>query len=219
VVIVGRDGLAAAGPAVVTAAEMSVPSAGAMLALQAGEDEAPGLLAGHEREVSVAAVNSPGSVVISGDKETALDLAAAWKSRGGKARRLAVSHAFRSPHTDAILDDFAAAARRLWYAPPAIPVISSLTGEIATTVTSGTPSGRSLSTAEFCRRLAIATGMPLAATRTFDFPTPERLAGHLLAVVTGEPAARPADRWPRSSRWRWGGAAAGDRRDVTPGPV
>nr|WP_281273938.1 type I polyketide synthase [Actinomadura pelletieri] len=105
---------------------------GAMVSVRAPEDEVRESLAGHEDRVSVAAVNSPSSTVISGDHDLVLRLADEWKKRGHRTRRLQVSHAFHSPHTDVILDRFRAVAERLDYSPAAIPIVSNLTGKIAT---------------------------------------------------------------------------------------
>ncbi|MFH8386128.1 type I polyketide synthase [Kitasatospora sp. NPDC018058] len=104
---------------------------GAMVALQATEEEIRPLLEGH-RDVDVAAVNGPDSLVVSGGRATVLAIAQQWRDRGRKAKRLTVSHAFHSPHADTVLDEFRALAEKAEYHPPTIPVVSNVTGELAT---------------------------------------------------------------------------------------
>ncbi|MFJ2651636.1 type I polyketide synthase, partial [Streptomyces sp. NPDC087420] len=109
----------------------AMPPNGAMIAIQASEDEVRPLLAGRESEIGIAAVNGPASVVISGDAQAAGEVAARLGEQGHRTRRLTVSHAFHSPHMDGMLDDFRTTAKQLTYHPPAIPVVSTLTGRLA----------------------------------------------------------------------------------------
>ncbi|MEU9191153.1 type I polyketide synthase [Streptomyces sp. NPDC048484] len=109
----------------------ALPSAGAMVSLQATQDEVRLLIEGGTGALDIAAVNGPNSVVISGDQEAAEELAERWRAAGRKASRLRVSHAFHSPHMDGMLAEFGDIARGLRYAAPQLPVISNVTGRPA----------------------------------------------------------------------------------------
>ncbi|MFJ5772721.1 SDR family NAD(P)-dependent oxidoreductase [Streptomyces sp. NPDC093094] len=107
----------------------ALPEGGAMIAVEATEDEVRPLLTGR---VDVAAVNGPASVVVSGDEDAAREIAGHFEGLGRRTRRLRVSHAFHSPRMDAVLDDFAAVVRGADLAGPAVPMVSDLTGRQAT---------------------------------------------------------------------------------------
>ncbi|MFG2093245.1 SDR family NAD(P)-dependent oxidoreductase [Streptomyces sp. NPDC048612] len=109
-----------------------LPETGAMVALQATEAEVLPLLDGLGRQVCIAAVNGPGSVVISGDRPAVTRIAERLAAEGRRTKQLRVSHAFHSPHMDPMLDAFRTVAEALTYHEPRIPVVSNLTGEIAT---------------------------------------------------------------------------------------
>ncbi|WP_372516484.1 SDR family NAD(P)-dependent oxidoreductase [Streptomyces noursei] len=94
----------------------ALPAGGAMVAVQAGEAEVAPLLDGR---VSIAAVNGPNSVVLSGEEDAVLALASRW--RGSCLR---VSHAFHSPLMDPMLDEFRAVKEQLTYAEPAITIVT-----------------------------------------------------------------------------------------------
>jgi acyl transferase domain-containing protein/NADP-dependent 3-hydroxy acid dehydrogenase YdfG/acyl carrier protein len=111
----------------------TLPEGGAMVAVQASEQEVLAQLQGAESEVSLAAVNGPDSVVLSGDEETVLELAGHWQEQGRKTNRLKVSHAFHSPRMEPMLEEFAAVAAGLSYGEPQIPIVSNLTGEVLST--------------------------------------------------------------------------------------
>ncbi|MFF5604609.1 type I polyketide synthase, partial [Streptomyces noursei] len=107
----------------------SLPEGGAMLAVEATEDEVLPLLTD---DVSIAAVNGPTSVVVSGHEGAALAVAEHFADQGRRTTRLRVSHAFHSPLMDPMLDDFRAVVDGLTFTAPALPVVSNLTGTIAT---------------------------------------------------------------------------------------
>ncbi|OLL72286.1 Malonyl CoA-acyl carrier protein transacylase [Pseudonocardia sp. Ae150A_Ps1] len=107
----------------------ALPTGGAMVAVEAGEDEVTPLLTGG---VGIAAVNGPAAVVVSGDADEVDAIASRLAGQGRRTSRLRVSHAFHSPLMEPMLDEFRAVADRLDYAVPAIPVVSTVTGTLAT---------------------------------------------------------------------------------------
>ncbi|MDQ3787289.1 MAG: SDR family NAD(P)-dependent oxidoreductase, partial [Actinomycetota bacterium] len=98
----------------------ALPRGGAMIAIQATEDEVRPHLTD---TVGIAAINGPRSVVISGDAEAAEAIAARFADR--KTKRLSVSHAFHSPLMDPMLDEFRAVASSVTYHEPTIPIIGA----------------------------------------------------------------------------------------------
>ncbi|GGU99719.1 polyketide synthase [Streptomyces litmocidini] len=107
----------------------ALPRGGAMVAVGATEDEVRPLLGDR---VDIAAINGPASLVISGDERDVLTLAAHLEAGGRRTGRLRVSHAFHSPLMDAMLDDFRRTAEGLAYAEPRVPLVSHVTGGLAT---------------------------------------------------------------------------------------
>ncbi|MGN5635487.1 SDR family NAD(P)-dependent oxidoreductase [Streptomyces sp. AC154] len=105
---------------------------GAMLAVRATEADVLGLLAGFAGRVDVAAVNGPGAVVVSGDADAIEEFGGLVRERGWKSKRLAVSHAFHSAHMDEVLEEFTAVASSLTFGLPTVPVVSNVTGRVAT---------------------------------------------------------------------------------------
>ncbi|MCG8920692.1 acyltransferase domain-containing protein, partial [Actinokineospora sp. PR83] len=98
----------------------ALPETGAMVAVVASEAEvAPLLGAG----VSLAAVNGPESVVLSGDADTVRAAAAGFRSK-----ELPVSHAFHSALIDPVLDEYREVLRGVEFAPPTRTLVSTVTG-------------------------------------------------------------------------------------------
>ncbi|GGN45944.1 acyl transferase domain-containing protein [Actinoplanes campanulatus] len=104
---------------------------GAMIAIEAAEAEVRETLLPYGDRISIAAVNGPRAVVVSGDTDAADEIAAGWRAGGVRTSRLSVSHAFHSPHMDGVLDEFRTVARSLTFHPPRIPIVSNVTGDLA----------------------------------------------------------------------------------------
>ncbi|MFH8973380.1 beta-ketoacyl synthase N-terminal-like domain-containing protein, partial [Streptomyces sp. NPDC017890] len=113
----------------------SVPRPGAMVLLEASEDEVVAAMADGGRaatEISVAAVNGPAATVVSGDEQAVLGFAAGWERHGRRTKRLRTSHAFHSAHMDPVLDELRGVAEGLSFREPRIPLVSNVTGALAT---------------------------------------------------------------------------------------
>ncbi|MBM7776559.1 amino acid adenylation domain-containing protein [Actinokineospora baliensis] len=103
---------------------------GRMVSVAAAESAVVELVEQHT-EVAIAAVNSPGSTVISGRAEQVEQVQAELERRGVRCKELIVSHAFHSPLMRPMLAEFATIAGGVTYHEPTIPVISNATGAVA----------------------------------------------------------------------------------------
>nr|ADH04658.1 TugB [Chondromyces crocatus] len=138
----------------------ALPPGGAMLALHASEQELLPLLAGREHLLAIAALNGPCASVLSGDPHAVADVAAHFQALGRKVTPLRVSHAFHSPHLDPILDAFRTVAASLSFHPPRIPLLSNLSGNLA--------SNHDLASPDYWVRHARHTVRFLDAVRTLE---------------------------------------------------
>jgi epothilone polyketide synthase D len=106
----------------------ALPERGAMIAIGAGEAEVEAALAAHRGRVSIAAVNAPDAVVISGAEAAVEAVAERLAARGRRTRRLAVSHASHSPLMDGALEALGAVVASMPLSPPQLAIISTVTG-------------------------------------------------------------------------------------------
>ncbi len=98
---------------------------GAMLAVPLSEAEARSALTGN---LSVAAINSPASCVISGPVGEVEELEHRMAARGLQCRRLTTSHAFHSAMMDAAVGPFVETVRGVRLSAPSISYLSNVTG-------------------------------------------------------------------------------------------
>ena len=80
--------------------------------------------------VSIAVLNAPTNTVISGESEAVDAIARRFEEQGVKTRRLAIGQAAHSPLIEPALDGFQALAETIQIRPPAINLVSTLTGSL-----------------------------------------------------------------------------------------
>jgi acyl transferase domain-containing protein/surfactin synthase thioesterase subunit/acyl carrier protein len=107
-----------------------LPSGGSMASIFADEQTVARLLAARGVPLSVAAVNAPQAVVVSGEVEGVREFLRSLADEEIVGKNLAVSHAFHSSLMDPILDELEVAARGVQFKAPAIPTVSNLTGRL-----------------------------------------------------------------------------------------
>ena len=105
-----------------------LPLGGVMVAVAASEAEVVPLLT---EGVSIAAVNGPNAVVISGADAPVTAVADRLAQQGRRIHRLAVSHAFHSELMEPMLEQFSQLLAGVSAAPPRMGLVSNLTGQLA----------------------------------------------------------------------------------------
>ena len=109
----------------------SLPSGGGMAAVFAGEDVVRSLLETPSDTISIAAINAPGTVVLSGDNDRLAEILEQFNAKGISSKKLIVSHAFHSELIEPILDPFEKIAAEIQYASPRYTMVSTLSGDFA----------------------------------------------------------------------------------------
>lgn len=105
----------------------SLPPGGSMVAIDLSIDHAEALVAGSD-ECSIAAVNGPRAVVVSGSVDAVGRVYDTVRAQGGKAVNLRVSHAFHSPLMRPIVDEFRRELSGLTPNRAHFPVFSTVLG-------------------------------------------------------------------------------------------
>jgi acyl transferase domain-containing protein/SAM-dependent methyltransferase len=107
-----------------------LPQTGEMVAVFAPQSQVQAAIQLYSQEISIAAINGPENIVISGLRSPIRAVVATLEAEGIKTQQLRVSHAFHSPLIEPILDAFETEASQVQFQTPRLPLISNLTGEI-----------------------------------------------------------------------------------------
>ncbi|NEQ72612.1 MAG: SDR family NAD(P)-dependent oxidoreductase [Okeania sp. SIO2C9] len=106
-----------------------LPSGGEMVSVMASESQVTEAIGEYSSRVTIAAINGPESIVISGESEAIASICSKLESEGVKTKQLQVSHAFHSPLMEPMLAKFETVAKQVTYSQPKIPLISNVTGK------------------------------------------------------------------------------------------
>ncbi|NEO44601.1 MAG: SDR family NAD(P)-dependent oxidoreductase [Moorea sp. SIO4A3] len=114
-----------------------LPAGGKMVSLLASKEQVKKAIADYSSQegldkpaVSIAAINGPESIVISGESEAIAAICSKLEALGVKTKPLQVSHAFHSPLMEPMLAEFEAVANQITYHKPRIKLISNVTGKL-----------------------------------------------------------------------------------------
>lgn len=108
----------------------SLPKNGSMAAVFATRERVEAAIADQSDSVSIAAINGPESIVVSGETTAVEAVLDRLRSQDVQVTPLNVSHAFHSPLMEPMLDAFEQAADRVKFKAPDIPLLSNLTGKL-----------------------------------------------------------------------------------------
>ena len=106
----------------------ALPREGAMAAVFAPEDVVRATIAPAGPRLSVAGVNGPANIVISGATDAVAEACEQFAQSGVETQRLNVSHAFHSALMDPILEEFEQVAGEMTLGEPHLTLISNISG-------------------------------------------------------------------------------------------
>jgi acyl transferase domain-containing protein/alpha-beta hydrolase superfamily lysophospholipase/acyl carrier protein len=177
-------------------------SAGCMAAVEADADEIAADVAPFAESVSIAAVNGPANIVISGDAVAVTHVLQRLARRGIVGKRLNESYGFHSPQMSPLLEEWEKEVAATHLRAPAMPIISNVTGELV--------QPREIVAAGYWRRqlretVQFASGVDAIAREGCEFaveigPAPTACAMSTMGAESGNlvwlPSVRPGhDAW------------------------
>ncbi|MFD7896773.1 type I polyketide synthase [Streptomyces sp. NPDC059743] len=101
---------------------------GGMMSVAAPVDKVAALLEPWGAQLSVAAVNGPSSVIVSGDATALDELLAVCGEQNVRARKVSVDYASHGAHVEAVRDELARVLAPVRSAAPRVPFYSTVTG-------------------------------------------------------------------------------------------
>jgi myxalamid-type polyketide synthase MxaB len=108
----------------------ALPAGGGMTSIMASEDVVRQAIAGRESDVTIAAINAPNQVVISGVATTVAEIAAELAAAGVRSKALNVSHAFHSPLMKAMLAEYDTVVAGIRFSAPRTRLVSCVTAAV-----------------------------------------------------------------------------------------
>ncbi|NQZ08852.1 MAG: SDR family NAD(P)-dependent oxidoreductase, partial [Algicola sp.] len=105
----------------------ALPSGGGMLAVEASGAKVREFV--NIDDVSIAAINSPDSLVLSGELDLLHDIATQLKAQNIRCKQLDVSHAFHSKLLTPMLGEFADVLDEIEFNVPKLELVSNVTGK------------------------------------------------------------------------------------------
>jgi acyl transferase domain-containing protein len=109
----------------------ALPSGGRMAAVFADEARVVRAIAPYQKTVSLACLNGPEDVVISGAGADVGAVLKEFEAEGIGFTPLTVSHAFHSPLMEPMLDEFERVAEEVRYEAPRVGLVSNVSGTLA----------------------------------------------------------------------------------------
>ncbi len=104
---------------------------GKMAAVELSLEEAERVLATYENSLSIAAINSPTSTVLSGEPAALEEVLQSLRQREIFCRWLSVNYAFHSPQMEPFQSEMAQVLRGFQPRPASLPIFSTVTGRVS----------------------------------------------------------------------------------------
>lgn len=106
-----------------------LPQSGSMASIFATEEQVAEIIQPYAADISIAVINAPTNIVISGLTPAIENALAACDAKGLKTRRLAIALGAHSPLIDPMLDEFERVAATVQFSIPRIDLVSCTTGQ------------------------------------------------------------------------------------------
>ena len=210
-------------------AARGAPDAGAAARRRHGrrvrrEPDVRSALAAASAEVSIAAVNGPRNVVVSGDRDGRSRVLAALETQGVEAQRLNVSHAFHSPLMEPMLTEFereaagdALVGRRGWTSCRTSPAPGGRRRWPGRSIGAGTragPCGSPTASGRSTSKVAGSSSRSDRSRSSWAWAADASLRGRVIGCPACDPGGATGTSslraWQRSTCWarRWTGGAS-----------